>query len=132
MASRPAISPRHPVFCPGRGCDARIWWKNITTPAGLRNLPLQADPDPAGTVAARPFSTLPGRFLAATGHLADGEQKWINHFDTCPTPTHSAAADTNTSRRHASQTPSQHSSPPKEPSDLLREHHPGHLRRSQG
>ena len=84
MASRPAISPRHPVFCPGKSCDARIWWKNITTPAGLRNLPLQADPDDAGTVAARPYATLPGRFLAHGETLADGESRWVNHFDQCP------------------------------------------------
>jgi hypothetical protein len=61
-----------------------VWVKNVTTPSGTRNIPLEPEPSDTGTVAARPFSAMPGRFLARDEQPRAGETRWVNHFDTCP------------------------------------------------
>jgi hypothetical protein len=70
--------------------------KNVRRPSGegkpLR-IPLEAQPSDAGTVAARAYSGEPGRFLAQGEALANGESKWVSHFDTC--------VDAAAFRRHA-------------------------------
>jgi hypothetical protein len=60
--------------------------KHVLPPAGgkLLRIPLEAAPSDAGTVAARPYSSEPGRFLARGEEPAEGEQRWRNHFDHCP------------------------------------------------
>jgi hypothetical protein len=63
-----------------------VWIKSVLNPAGgkLLRLPLEAAPSEDGTVAARPYATTPGRFLARGEQPRDGELRWASHFDTCP------------------------------------------------
>jgi len=60
--------------------------KTVQPPAGgrLLRLPLEAAPSETGTVAARPYTTEPGRFLAKDEKPAEGESRFTNHLDTCP------------------------------------------------
>jgi hypothetical protein len=83
---RPPSSPRHPVLCRGPNCDTPVWIKNVRPGHGgkLLRIPLEVQPSGAGTVAARPYTTEPGRFLARGEALAGGESRWVNHFDRCP------------------------------------------------
>lgn len=84
--ARPHTSPQHPTTC--EGCDAPIWFKLVAGPGPKPLLiPLRAEPDPEGTVAAAPGRDWqPGRFLAKGGtpDEALGEERWRNHFDDCP------------------------------------------------
>ena len=86
MGKRAPSSPRHPVPCRGPNCTALVWIKNIRPAHGgkLLRIPLETKPSNAGTVAARPYSGEPGRFLARTEQPEPGEQRWTNHFDHCP------------------------------------------------
>jgi hypothetical protein len=63
-----------------------VWLKSVLPPAGgkLLRLPLEAAPSETGTVAARPYTTEPGRFLARGEALQPGELAWVSHFTTCP------------------------------------------------
>lgn len=83
---RPPSSPLHPVACEGEHCDALVWFKSVrlATSPKLKLLPLLPQPSDTGSVAARPFSTEPGRFLAKGEALAEGESRWTNHLDDCP------------------------------------------------
>lgn len=82
---RPPSSPRHLTGCEGEHCDQQVWFKKVRLPGDkLTRLPLEPRPSPDGTIAARPYSDLPGRFLAKGELLEDGEQRWTSHFDTCP------------------------------------------------
>ena len=84
--ARRETSPAHPTQC--EACNAAIWFKLVTGPRGQAlRMPLRAEPDPAGTVAAAPGRDWQhGRFLGA-GENPDealAEQRWRNHFDDCP------------------------------------------------
>jgi hypothetical protein len=67
--------------CTGRGCGAPVWW--AITIAG-RRIPINPDPDPAGTVipvlidGARRVQVLTGAELPAQGRA------YVAHWVSCP------------------------------------------------
>jgi hypothetical protein len=66
--------------CTGRGCGAPIWW---AVTVGGRRIPIDPDPDPAGTIVpvlidgARRVQVLTGAELPAQGRA------YVPHWATC-------------------------------------------------
>lgn len=80
---RPGSSPRHPAVCSGTDCGALIWFCRV---AGSP-MPLNAQPDDAGNIAACPDRDwIPARVISPGDQLADGEQRWMPHWRTCTSP----------------------------------------------
>ena len=89
MGRREDTSPRRPVPCGLDGCDGTIWFRPVINQAGHkpRLMPLDAEPDPDGNVAAHPGQPWePARVVQPGDPLREGERRFRTHFETCASP----------------------------------------------
>lgn len=89
MGKREETSPRHPVPCGLDGCEGRIWFRAVINQAGHkpRSMPLDAQPDDGGNVAAHPGQAWePGRLIAPGEPVPAGWRRFRTHFETCASP----------------------------------------------